>query len=141
MNPNSIVLNQWFSIGGSGPTFWVAGHLLLGCQNLCYSTIISINWSPNCVLFCIVGRQPSNVDNHWFKVYLDFQGAVLKNAEKLARLYHPSFFKLSSLLQRNVNSVHVYFKFSVLQDRHQDFRFYVAKMVLKSYIIIFLSHQ
>jgi len=37
---------------------------LLGCQNLSFSTIIVIYGSPNCVIFCIVGRQLPNVENH-----------------------------------------------------------------------------
>ena len=40
------------------------GHLLLGRQNLCVSTIIVIYGSPNCVLLSFVGRQPPNVENH-----------------------------------------------------------------------------
>ncbi len=37
---------------------------LLGRQNLCFSTIIVIYGSPNCVIFCFVGRQLPNVENH-----------------------------------------------------------------------------
>ena len=43
------------------------GHLLLGRQNLCQSTIILILGSPHCVLFCFVGHPLSNVENHWFR--------------------------------------------------------------------------
>ncbi len=39
-------------------------HLLLGCQNLCFSTMNEINGSPNCVIFCFVGSQLLNVENH-----------------------------------------------------------------------------
>jgi len=39
-------------------------HLLLGRQNLCISTMNVINGSPNCVLFCFMGRQQPNVENH-----------------------------------------------------------------------------
>jgi hypothetical protein len=38
-------------------------HLLLGRQNLCFSTIIVKYGSPNCVIFCFVGRQLPNVEN------------------------------------------------------------------------------
>jgi len=39
-------------------------HLLLGRQNLCFSTMNVKNGSPNCVIFCFVGRQLPNVENH-----------------------------------------------------------------------------
>ena len=40
------------------------GHLLLGRQNLGYSSILIGYGSPNCDLFCFVGRQLSGVENH-----------------------------------------------------------------------------
>ena len=41
------------------------GHLLLGRQNLDYSSILVVNGSPNCVLFCYVGRHLPGAENHW----------------------------------------------------------------------------
>jgi len=38
---------------------------LLGHQNLCFSAILVIYGSPNCVIFCFVGRQLPNVEHHW----------------------------------------------------------------------------
>ena len=43
-------------------------YSLLGRQNLCFSTIIVICGSPNCVLSSFVGRQLLNVENHCSKV-------------------------------------------------------------------------
>ena len=40
------------------------GHLLLGRQNLCYSTIIVLFGSPNCVFMYFVDCQLPNVENH-----------------------------------------------------------------------------
>ncbi len=60
------------------------GHLLLGVQNLFYSTSMVLNGSAKCDLFCFVGRQLSEVenilfcfvghplwevDNHWSKLF------------------------------------------------------------------------
>ena len=42
-------------------------HLVLGRQNLCFSTIIVIYGSPNCAFLYFVGRQQPTVENHWFK--------------------------------------------------------------------------
>ena len=39
-------------------------HLLLGRQNLGYSSILVVYGSPNCDLFCFAGRQLSGVENH-----------------------------------------------------------------------------
>ena len=38
------------------------GLLLVGRQNLCYSTVIVIYGSPNCIILCFVGRQLPNVE-------------------------------------------------------------------------------
>ena len=43
------------------------GQLLLGRQNLCYSTMIVLFGSPNCVFLCFVGHQLPNVENHCFR--------------------------------------------------------------------------
>ncbi len=51
---------------------WGRRHLLLGRQILCCSTINEINGSPNCVIFCFVGRQLPNVENHWSTQYQCF---------------------------------------------------------------------
>ena len=54
-----VVLNGWVATH-----FWVAcTYLLLGRQNLCFSTIIVIYLSPNCVSLYFVGRQLPNVEN------------------------------------------------------------------------------
>ena len=54
---------------GRGP-FLGRRRSLLGRQNLCYSSILVVYGSPNCVLFCFVGRQLSNVVNHCSRCYL-----------------------------------------------------------------------
>ena len=41
-------------------------HLILGRQNLCFSTITVIYGLPNCVLLSFVGRQLLNVEKHCF---------------------------------------------------------------------------
>jgi len=47
---------------GSNP-FLGRRYLLLGRQNLCFTAMNVINGSPNCVLFCFMGRQLPNVEN------------------------------------------------------------------------------
>ena len=42
-------------------------HSHLGRQNLYYNSNLVLHGSPNCVLFCLVGRQLPNVENHWFR--------------------------------------------------------------------------
>ncbi len=50
-----VFLNRW-----AVTHFW---HLHLDHQNLRYCTMMVVNGSPNCVLFCYVGRQLPNVEN------------------------------------------------------------------------------
>ena len=55
------------------------GHLIVGRQNIVYGTILVVYGSPNCVLFCFVGRQPPNVENHWSQPYKKSLSWKLKN--------------------------------------------------------------
>ncbi len=43
------------------------------------SSMNVINVSPNCVLFCFMGRQLPNVENHWYKVCHRFRLTKLKD--------------------------------------------------------------
>ena len=47
-------------------------HLILGRQNLWFSTLTEIYGSPNCVLLSFVGRQLPNVENHWSRRFSTF---------------------------------------------------------------------
>ncbi len=42
----------------------VRGYFLLDRQNLSFSTSLVLNGLLNCALFCIVGRQLPNIENH-----------------------------------------------------------------------------
>jgi len=53
--------------GPSSDPFLGRRHLLLGRRNLCF-TMNVINGLPNCVLFCLKGRQLPNVENHCSKL-------------------------------------------------------------------------
>ena len=44
--------------------FYGCGHLLLGRQNLNFSSIDVLNGSPNRVILFLVGRQLQTVENH-----------------------------------------------------------------------------
>ena len=57
------LLDQCFSTGGSHPLLG-RGHLLLGRQNLEFSSHLVLNRSPNCVFSFFLGRQLPNVENH-----------------------------------------------------------------------------
>jgi len=67
-------LINWFSIdqcsstGGLDPLLG-RRHFLLGSQNLSFTTINVINWSPICVMFCFVSWQPPNVGNQWWRCH------------------------------------------------------------------------
>ena len=51
-------------------------YLLLGRQNPCYSTMIVICGSPNCVLLCFVGHQQTNVENYCSRPVIPNRGAA-----------------------------------------------------------------
>jgi hypothetical protein len=70
-------LEQCFSTDGSQPIFGSqALTLLLGRQNLCFSTMNVINGSPNCVLFCFMGYQLPNVENHCIRMLNEVKPAL-----------------------------------------------------------------
>ena len=54
-----VFLNRWVA------THFGSRHWLLGRRNLCFSTTIAINGSPNCLEFCSVGCLLQKVENHW----------------------------------------------------------------------------
>ncbi len=60
-----MFLNKWVSIH-----FWVAGtYFWVAKTCVSYSTKNAITGSPNCVLFCFMGHQLLNVDNHCSRIH------------------------------------------------------------------------
>ena len=62
----TCTLGQCFSICGSRPTFG-SRVFTFGSPKTVYSIILILFGSPNCVLFCFVGLQIPDVENHCFK--------------------------------------------------------------------------
>ena len=104
------------------------GHLLLGRQNLCQSTIILILGSPHCVLFCFVGHPLSNVENHWFRamrfpiIFARFFLVIFGYFRLFSGIDFVQYFRqlrlFSSFVSRRITE-----KFSVLQSSSADQRF------------------
>ena len=61
---------------GHNPLLSESRHLLLGHQNLCFSTMIVIYGSPIVVYF-FCGSLTTNVKNHWFRQQEESCSALL----------------------------------------------------------------
>ena len=71
-------------------------HLLLGRQNLCFSTIIVIYGSPNCVFLSFVVRQQPNVENHCSRARRTLPNKLNFTVEKINQNEKTNLTKLMS---------------------------------------------